>query len=87
MRDAGGQLTKRGELLGLDQAVLGGSQVLQRLANSRVRASTLSNSRTFSIASTDCAAESLQKIDRTLGKFTRLFAPDYKGADDPIGTE
>ena len=31
MRDAGGQLTKRGELLGLHQAVLRGAQVLQRL--------------------------------------------------------
>ena len=31
VRDAGGQLTERGELLGLDQAVLRGAQVLQRL--------------------------------------------------------
>ena len=31
MRDAGGQLAKRGELLGLHQAVLRGPQVLQRL--------------------------------------------------------
>ena len=31
VRDAGGQLAERGELLGLDQAVLRGPQVLQRL--------------------------------------------------------
>ena len=31
VRDAGGQLPKRGELLGLDQAVLRGPQILQRL--------------------------------------------------------
>jgi hypothetical protein len=48
--NTGGQLAERGELFGLDQPVLRGPQVLQRLASSRVRASTLSNSRTFSIA-------------------------------------
>ena len=31
VRDAGGELTKRGELLRLHEAVLGGAQVLQRL--------------------------------------------------------
>ena len=31
VRDAGGQLAKRGELLGLDQAILRGPQLLQRL--------------------------------------------------------
>ena len=30
MRDPSGQLTKRGELLGLNQAILRGPQVLQR---------------------------------------------------------
>ena len=30
MGDAGGQLTERGELLRLDEAVLGGTQILQR---------------------------------------------------------
>ena len=30
MRDAGGQLTKRGEFLRLDEAILRGSQILQR---------------------------------------------------------
>ena len=31
MRNSGGQLTERGEFFGLDEAVLGSSQVLQRL--------------------------------------------------------
>ena len=31
MRDAGGELTERGELLRLDEAVLRGAEVLQRL--------------------------------------------------------
>ena len=31
VRDAGGQLAERGELLGLHQAVLGGPQIFQRL--------------------------------------------------------
>ena len=30
VRDAGGELTKRGEFLRLDQAILRGAQVLQR---------------------------------------------------------
>ena len=48
--DAGGQLAERGELLGLHQTVLRGAQILQRLRQFLVRVSTLSNSRTFSMA-------------------------------------
>ena len=50
--DACGELAKRGEFLGLDQAVLCGAQFLERADSSLVRCSTSSNSRTFSIAIT-----------------------------------
>ena len=55
--DAGGELAERGQLLGLDQPVLCGAQVLERRDSSRVRASTSSNSRTFSMAITAWSAK------------------------------
>ena len=57
VRDAGGQLTERGQLLRLDQAVLRGAQILQRLRQFAGTASTFSNRRAFSIATTDWSAK------------------------------
>ena len=57
VRDAGGELTKRGEFLRLHQAVLRGAQVSSDFASSRVRACTSSNKRTFSIAITAWSAK------------------------------
>ncbi len=31
--------------------------------------------------------EGLQQIDRPLGKFAGLLAPDHERADDPVGSE
>ena len=57
VRDAGGELAERGELLRLHQAILRGAQVLERRGSSRVRACTSSNRRTFSIAITAWSAK------------------------------
>jgi hypothetical protein len=82
VRDAGSQLTKRCQLLGLNQTVLCGPQVLQRFASSRVRVSTLSNKRAFWIASTDCAANVLIKSTVFCGKAPGVLRRTTSNADD-----
>ena len=58
VRDAGGELAERGELLGLDQAVLRGAQILERARRAPASASArFSNRRTFSIAITAWSAK------------------------------
>ena len=57
VRDTGGQLAERGELLRLDEAVLGSAQVLQRFRQFARAGLNLSNSRTFSIAITAWSAK------------------------------
>ena len=59
MCDAGGELTKRSEFLRLDQAVLGGAQIFQRLRKSWVRWRNSSSRRTFSMAIAAWSAKSL----------------------------
>ena len=56
MRDAGGELTERGQLLRLHKAVLRVAQVFQRLRQFARAGLDLSNSRTFSIAMTAWSA-------------------------------
>ena len=85
VRDAGGQLTERGQLLGLDQAILRGPQVLQRFrqfagAGFHVFKQTRVLDRQHRLR-----REGLQQFDCALGKFARLLAPDHKRADDPLG--
>ena len=57
MRDAGGELAERGELLRLHQAILGGAQILQRCGEFARACLHLSNRRTFSIAITAWSAK------------------------------
>ena len=57
MRDAGGELAERGELLGLHQAILRGAQIVEGCGSSLVRACTSSNRRTFSMAITAWSAK------------------------------
>ena len=84
MRDTGGELTERGELLCLHQTVLCGAQVLQRLHQF---AGTCFNvfiqSRVL-----DChrrlVGKRLQQIDSRLWKLARRLAPDHQRTDDMI---
>ena len=68
MGDAGGELAERGELLGLDQAILRGAQVVERLRQSWVRGWTCSNSATFSIAITAWSAKVCNQLDLLVGE-------------------
>ena len=52
MRDAGCELTERGELLSLHQTILRGPQIFQRFRQFAGALPSLSNNRTFSIAIT-----------------------------------
>ena len=58
VRDAGGELAERGELLGLDQAILRGTQVVERAATvPSCAAWTCSNIRTLPMAITAWSAK------------------------------
>ena len=57
VRDAGGELTERGDFLGLHQAVLRAAEVVERAGSSCVRVWTSSNRRAFSMAMTAWSAK------------------------------
>ena len=87
MRDAGGKLAERGELLGLNQAVLRGPQVIQRLRQfPRAGLHAFEQSRVLYGQNRLCG-EGLQQFDRALGKFAGLFSPDNESADDTLSAE
>ena len=84
VRDAGGQLAERGELLGLNQAVLRGrANPPATSPSSRVRASTLSNRRTFSIA---IAAWSAKVDTSSICLSVNGRTSERVSASTPIGT-
>ena len=83
VRDAGGQLAERGELLGLHQAVLRGAQVFQRLRQFARAGLTLSNRRTFSIAIAAWSAKVDDQLDLLLGERAHFRA---RQRSTPIGT-
>ena len=87
VRDASGQLTERGELLRLDQAVLGSPQVLQRLRQFAGAGLHVFKQPRILDRQHGLRCEGLQQFNRALGKFTGLLAPDHKRANDPICTE
>ena len=81
MRDAGGELAERGELLGLDQAVLRGAQILERLRQFARARLHLSNRRTFSIAITAWSAKVCDKLDLLVGEGPQLVRAQSEDAD------
>ena len=87
VRNAGGELAERGELLRLHQAVLRGAQLLQRLCQfARTGFHAFKQPRILD-RQHGLRGEGLQQFDRALGKLARLLAPDHQRADDPVSTE
>ena len=80
VRDAGGQLAERGQLLGLDKAVLRGSQILQRRFHIVEQARILDRQRRL-------RRESLHQVDGILRKGARRAAADHQHADDLLPTQ
>ena len=83
MRDASRELAKRRELMCLYQAVLRITKVSSDVASSRVRTSTLSNKRTFSIA---IAAWSAKVIARSICFSVKRRTSLRVNANTPMGT-
>ena len=84
VRDAGGQLTERGELLRLHQAVLRGAQVLQRLCQvARAGLNTLEQPRVLD-RHHRLVCKGLQQLDRRLWELAWRLAPDDQRADDVV---
>src|SRR6516164_5801846 len=87
MRDPSGQLAERGKLFRLDETVLRGPQILQRLGQfARAALDTLEQPRIL-YSQHRLRREGLQQLDRALRKLTRLLAADHQRTDDPVGTE
>ena len=82
VRDAGGQLAKRGELLGLDQPLLRGSELLQRFR--QFPGSRLDILEQAGVLDRDdgLSGKSLEEIDRRVRKRARLLAAHHQRADD-----
>src|SRR5262245_6411378 len=81
MRDASGQLTERGQLLRLHQAVLHAAQVLQRFCQfSRAGFHTVEET---DVLNRDCSlvSESRRQFDLFLSKWTDLRARQAQHAD------
>src|SRR5450759_75268 len=81
VRDAGGQLTERGELLRLDQAVLRSPQVLQRLRQfAGAGLNTLEQPYVFD-SDRRLVGERRYQLDLLVGEGTHLLARQSQDAD------
>ena len=87
VRDASGQLTERGELLCLDQAVLRGAQILQRLRQfARASFHAFEQARILD-RHHRLVGKGLQQIDGGFCELARRLAPDHQRTDDVVGAE
>ena len=87
VRDASGELTERGELLRLHQAVLRGAQILQRGSQfARARPHVFKQPRVLD-RHHRLVGKRLQQIDGGLWKFAWRLAPDHQRTDDMVGTK
>ena len=87
VRDAGGQLAERGELLGLDQTVLRGSELLERFRQfPGAGLDVLEQARVLD-REHGLSGEGLEEVDRRARKRARLLAADHQRADDPAGSQ
>src|SRR5688572_6027528 len=82
VRDAGGELAKRGKLLSLDEAILGGPEIFER-------ARKLLRARLHLLKQTDIrhrnhrlVGEGLDELDLPVGKRLDSFAEKHDHADD-----
>ena len=87
MRDARGELAERGELLGLNQAVLRGPQLLQRLCQfTRTRFNVFEQAGILNREHRLCR-ERLKQINGVFREFAGLLAPDDECANGAVGTQ
>ena len=84
MRDTGGQLTERGELLRLDQAVLRGPQILQRFRQFAGTSFHVFEQARVLDRHHRLVGKGLQQIDGGLWELARRLAPDHQRADDVV---
>src|SRR5215203_3163044 len=84
MRDAGGQLAERGELLSLDQPLLRGSELLERFRQFPGAGFDVLEQARVLDREHRLRGESLQEVDRRFREHSRLFAADYERADDAV---
>src|SRR5215204_4481201 len=84
MRDAGGQLTERRELLCLNQSILSDSELFKRVRQFARTGSYVLEQTGVLNREHRLRGESLQEGDRRVREQSRLFAADNKGPDDAV---
>ena len=87
VRDAGGELAERGELLGLNQAVLCGAQFFQR--HRQFACAGFHAFKQTSVLNREhrLSRERLKQINGVFRKFARLLAPNDECANGSVGTQ
>ena len=87
VRDAGGELAERGELLGLDKAILCGAQFFQRHRQfARAGFHAFKQARILNREHRLCR-ERLKQINGVFREFAGLLAPDDECANGSVGTQ